>query len=136
MIVISVLQGAGVLAILLAIFGIALYRGQGEADARTLTFTSLVLANIAMIVANRSWSLSIQGILRTPNAAMWWVIGGAFSLLALALNVPFLRDLFHFSTLHPNDIALCLASGAVSLVWLELLKAFKPHPTLRGTGSQ
>lgn len=126
-IMMSVLQGTGVLAILLGIFGIALYRGQGEADARTLTFTSLVLANIAMIVANRSWSLSILGILRTPNTAMWWVIGGAFSILALALCVPFLRDLFHFSTLHPNDIALCLGSAAVSLAWFELLKTFQRH---------
>lgn len=127
MIVMSVLQGAGVLAILLAIFGFALYRGQGEADARTLTFTSLVLANIAMIVANRSWSLSITGILRTPNTAMWWVIGCAFTILALALYVPFLRNLFHFSSLHPNDIALCLGSAAVSLAWFEALKAIERH---------
>ncbi len=127
MIVTSLLQGTGVLAILLAIFGIALHRGQGANDARTLTFTCLVFANVAMIVTNRSWSLSIRGILKTPNAAMWWVISGAFTVLALALYVPFLRDLFHFSTLHADDIGLCLGSAALSLIWFEAIKAFQRH---------
>jgi P-type Ca2+ transporter type 2C len=125
MIVLSLLQGGGVLAILLAIFAIALQRGQGAAEARTLTFTALVLANVAMIVTNRSWSKSLLGILRTPNAAMWWVIGGALTILALSLYVPFLRALFHFSTLHWNDLGLCLASMALSVAWFEVIKAFQ-----------
>lgn len=129
MIILSVLQGTGVLAILLAIFGIALYRGQGEADARTLTLTSLVLANLAMIVSNRSWSGSLLAILRTPNPAMVWVAAGAFAALTLALYVPFLRTLFHFSTLHVGDLALCLGAGLVSLAWLELLKALRNRST-------
>ena len=122
MIVTSLLQGFGVLVILLAIFGVALQQGRGEADARALTFTSLVIANIALIVTNRSWSRSTLAILKTPNAAMSWVVGGASVVLALVLYVPFLRDLFHLSTLHLNDIALCIGAGAVSLAWFETLK--------------
>ena len=45
--------------------------------------------------------------------------------LGLALYVPFLRDLFHFSTLHPDDLAICLAGGLVSILWFECLKLFK-----------
>ena len=48
--------------ILLVIFAIALRRGQGEADARTLTFTALVMANLALIATNRSWSRNILSI--------------------------------------------------------------------------
>ena len=124
MIVMSLLQGAGVLVILLAIFASALRRGQGEADARALTFAALVFANVALIVANRSWSKTVVAILRTPNPAMWWVAGGSLVFLALVLYVPFLRVLFHFSTLHPGDIALCVGAGAVSLGWFESLKVF------------
>lgn len=133
MIVRSVLQGGGALAILLGIFAVALQRGQGAADARALTFTSLVLINVAMIVSNRSWSRSVVGILRTPNQAMWWVVSGAFSLLALALYVPFLRDLFHFSRLHANDLGLCLGAGALSLAWFEFLKACQRHRAAAGS---
>ncbi len=50
----SVLQGVGMLAISLAIFAVAYSRGQGEADARALTFTALVLMNLALIASSRS----------------------------------------------------------------------------------
>ena len=42
--------------------------------------------------------------------------------LGLVLYVPFLRKLFHFSTLHPTDIAICLAAGFASILWFEGLK--------------
>jgi P-type Ca2+ transporter type 2C len=121
----SLLQGFGVLVILLAIFAVARRRGQGEEDARALTFTALVIANVALIVTNRSWSRTILAILRTPNPAMWWVVGSALVFLALVLYVPFLKALFHLSTLHPNDIALSVGAGAVSIAWFETLKAFQ-----------
>jgi Ca2+-transporting ATPase len=119
MVAMGLLQGIGVLAILLAIFGIALRRGQGQEDARALTFTALVIANIGLIITNRSLSRTALQILRIPNRAMWWVIGSALVFLALVLYVRFLRELFHFSTLHPNDIALCLGAGAVSMAGLR-----------------
>jgi len=125
MVIMSLLQGFGVLLILLAIFAVALRRGQGEEDARALTFTALVIANVALIATNRSWSRTILAILRTPNPAMWWVAGSALVFLTLVLYVPLLKSLFHFSTLHPNDIALCVGVGAVSIAWFETLKAFQ-----------
>ncbi|MEO5922991.1 MAG: cation-translocating P-type ATPase [Bryobacteraceae bacterium] len=123
----SLLQGFGVLAILLVIFGLALRRGQGEQDARALTFTSLVIANLALIVTNRSWSRNIFEILRTPNPAMWWVVGCATVFLGLALYVPFLKSLFHLSTLHLNDVGLCLGVGVACIAWFETLKAIQRH---------
>ena len=127
-VVVSVLQGLSVLLIVLAVFAVALYRGQGDLDARALTFTTLIVANLGLILANRSWSRTLLENLRTPNAAMWWVFGGATAFLFTVLYVPFLRDLFHFSTLHPNDLLLCLATGVVSLLWFEALKLMRRRP--------
>jgi P-type Ca2+ transporter type 2C len=118
----AVLQGSGILAIILAIFVIALYRGQGELDARALTFTTLILANLGLILSTGSSSRLSLKILQSPNPALWWVIGGGLFFLALVLYVPFLRNLFSFSFLHPIDLAICLLGGAISLLWFELLK--------------
>ncbi len=118
----SVLQGAGMLAIALAIFAVAYTRGQGEADARALTFTAVVLMNLVLIATDRSRSLGVWASLRRPNAAMWWVTGSALALLAMVLYVPWLRTLFQFSTLHPPDIALCLGAGVAGGVWFEAMK--------------
>ncbi|WP_019499677.1 cation-translocating P-type ATPase [Pseudanabaena sp. PCC 6802] len=116
-------QGMGIMAIVLAIFVIALERGQGELDARALTFTTLILANLALILSERSSARLNLKVLRSPNSALWWVIGGGLVFLALALYVPALRHLFSFSFLHPIDIAICLAGGAISLLWFEQLKS-------------
>jgi Ca2+-transporting ATPase len=118
----SLLQGAGVLLILLAVFAVALYRGQGEADARTLAFTTLVVANLSLIQTNRSWLRSFASVTRSRNAAVAWVATGAVMLLILVLSVPALRSLFEFSVLHPNDIALCIGAGLSSVAWFEMLK--------------
>jgi Ca2+-transporting ATPase len=118
----GLLQGGSVLLIILAVFLVALYGWHDELDARAISFTTLVVANLGLIFANRSWSRPILSTLRTPNPALWWVFGGTLFFLGMVLYVPFLRDLFHFSTLHPDDLALCLASGLVSILWFEGLK--------------
>jgi Ca2+-transporting ATPase len=121
----SLLQGAGVLASVLTVFVIALYRGQGELDARALTFTTLIIANLGLIFTNRSWSRTIPAALRSPNAALWWIVGGTLVFLGLVLYVPGLRDLFRFSTLHLFDLALSLAAGVLSIVWFEGFKLMR-----------
>ena len=119
---ISLLQGLSVLIILLCIFVIALKRGQSEEEARALTFTTLIIANLGLIFTNRSWTRIVLDTLRSPNAALWWVTGGALIFLGLVLYVPFLRNLFRFSILHPVDFLICFAAGVVSILWFEVLK--------------
>jgi Ca2+-transporting ATPase len=123
--IISLLQGASVLLIVLAVFAIALYRGQGESEARALTFTTLIIANLGLIMTNRSWSRTILSTLRSPNAALWWVLGGAAVFLGAVLYIPFLCNLFRLTTLHFLDLVICLSAGVVSIMWFEGLKMVK-----------
>ena len=118
----SLLQGASVLLIALVVLVIAHLRGESETNARALTFTTFIIANLALILANRSWTRVIVATLRSPNPALWWVIGGALAGLALVLYVPFARDLFRFSTLHAIDLAICSIAGLFSVLWFEALK--------------
>ncbi len=116
------LQGLSVLVVLVAVFAIAYYRGNGEFDARTLAFTALIIANLSLIVTNRSWSRPALATLTTPNPALWWVLGAGVGLLAMILYQPLLRSLFRFSILHPVDLALAIAAGVLSTLWFEALK--------------
>ncbi|MGB9176403.1 MAG: cation-translocating P-type ATPase, partial [Methanoregula sp.] len=67
--VLSLLQGFVVLAVVLAVYWCALFRGLSEAEVRALTFTTIVIANLCLILTNRSWSDTIFTSLRTPNRA-------------------------------------------------------------------
>jgi Ca2+-transporting ATPase len=118
----SLIQGGVVLAAVFAVFAFALARG-GERDARALSFATLVIANIGLILAQRS-----RGIWRSlarRNPAFWWVAGVASALLAAALSIPALRELFRFSALHVEDVVLILAAGLGSVLWLDALRALR-----------
>ncbi len=117
----GLLQGMSVLAVVVVVFVLALYLGKGETEARTLTFATLVIANLTLIVANLSWSKSILKSFSSENKALRFVIIGALSSLILVLYVPALRNLFHFSVLHYNDILIVLVAGVLSVVWFKLL---------------
>ena len=129
----ALLQGLGSLAIVMVIFVIAIYRGQGELDARALTFTTLILANLGLILSERSSSRLSLKVLKSPNAALWWVIGGGLGFLVVVLYIPFLRNLFSFSFLHPIDLAICLAGGSISLLWFESLKFLSKSTATRSS---
>jgi len=120
----GLLQGASVLVIVLVVYLLALLGWQNAKDATALSFTTLVVANLGLIFANRSWTRTIWSTLRTPNPTLWWVFGGTLCFLMLILYVPFLRDLFHFSTLHTDDLAICLTGGVFSILWFEGVKVF------------
>lgn len=62
-------------ASVLLVFAWSYYRGEGELYARALGFTTLVVANLGLILANRSWSPTIVSMLRGPNPALWWMSG-------------------------------------------------------------
>ncbi len=120
----SILQGLSVLVIVLAVFAISMKRGQGELDARALTVTTLIIANLGLIFVNRSWTRTFFSTLSEPNPALWWVAAGTAAGLGCILYVPFLRTLFHFAVLHPLDIVICLAAGFLSILWFEMMKIF------------
>lgn len=120
----SVLQGLAVLTIVVAVFGISWCLDRGADESRAFCYTTLIVANIGLILTNRSRTRTILTTLRSPNLAVWLVLGGASLFLALILSLPRLRALFTFAPLHPNDILICLAAGALSILIFEFAKRF------------
>ena len=118
----SLLQGMTVLVATAAIFLISWRRGMPEAEVRSLAFVTLVVGNIAVILAGRSFSTSVARAFTRPNPVLWVVLGVDAILLAAILSWPPLRDLFRFGPLHADDLGLCAAVGFGTLVVLELLK--------------
>jgi len=125
MVALSLLLGGGVFLVILSVFGFAMYGGMPVEKARTLAFTTLIVSNIALILANRSWSIGIIGSLKKPNAALWWLLGGATVFLGLVLYIPFLQSVFRFSGLRPLEIGFCVVAGLAGVLWFEWFKVFR-----------
>lgn len=118
---VALLQGLSVLAACLTVF-LTFRPGHSVEAARALTFATLVVSFLVIILVNRSWSRTVVAMLRVPNAALRWVVSGAAAFLVIVLLVPVAQRLFHFAPLHATDLALSLGAGAVCVLWFELLK--------------
>jgi len=118
----SLLQGVLVLALVAGLYVMALHQNLPEPDARSLAFAALIAANLGLVLVNRSLSASGFAAFTRPNAALWWVVAAAASILAGVILFPPARELFHFGPLHGDDITVALASGLIALLLIEQAK--------------
>ena len=115
-------QGIGILVMVFSVYFFGLRMNYSEQEVRALAFTTLIAANIAVILSNRSWTRNIFQILRTSNKTVKYVVGGAAFFLILVLNVPFLLSLFQFEKISLTESLVCVALGFTSIIWFEMYK--------------
>lgn len=124
-ILVSCLQGVGILIICLIVYFTGLKLGYSEETIRTMTFITLICSNIGVIFSNRSWTSGIFKIIATPNKAVAWIAGGAMVVLFTILFVPFLSDLFMFEKIKLSQLLVCMLAGFFSIIWFEVYKKIR-----------
>ncbi|ACB95761.1 cation-translocating P-type ATPase [Beijerinckia indica] len=120
----SLLQGVLTFAVIGTLYLMACRNGLPEGDIRALTFVTLVLANLGLVLVNRSFSSSLREALRWNNRALWIVSVVVAIVLGFALTWEPARTLFRFGPLHPDDLSLIFALVAGLVIVLEILKHF------------
>ncbi|MBF0295634.1 MAG: cation-translocating P-type ATPase [Magnetococcales bacterium] len=121
----SLLQGGVVLGVLWIILWLGRAWDHTDNAVRAGVFTAMVVANLFLILTNRSWQRSLLEIMRVPNPAVQWIGAGVAIFLTLVLSVPLLSRLFHFDPMHGSDLVACLAAGVLAILWFELLKVMR-----------
>jgi Ca2+-transporting ATPase len=122
----ALVQGLGVLAVVLAAFAWAGTR-MPEPQARAFAFATLVVGNQALILSNRSATRSLWSTLHTPNRTLWVLIGLTTALLLAALYLPWAVDALRFAPLPAQELAAAGALGMLSVIWFEGIKALRRH---------
>lgn len=122
---IALLQGIAVTAGLIAVYQYAAQKGFSEELARTLVFTTLVMANILLTEVSRSREYSVFTVARYKNALIGYILAATAALLVLTLMVPALRSLMTFSQVTWGQLLFCMGVAAVSVLWYEIFKYYK-----------
>ena len=119
----AVLQGISVFAVVLGIFIVGINDDIAEEKIRSLTFASLVIANVLLILTNRSRTLTLwEALFKRRNQAVPWLVAGAVSLLLILLNIPIVRDSFELASLSISEYATLILLGYLSVAWFDLRK--------------
>ena len=120
----NVLQGAGVLVAVAAVYGYTLAHGS-EHEARAMAFATIIFGNAGLILVNRSRENPLVKTFSNRNPALWSVIAGALAAMGLVLYVPYLRDLFQVAALGAAQVIIALFSAALGVAWFECYKVFR-----------
>jgi Ca2+-transporting ATPase len=130
----SIIQGVLVLGVTATIFALAPGYGLTTDQVRGLTFASLVLAIVALILVDRSRSSSILTAITRPNRALAIVLPVVAILLTVTLLWQPARDIFRFAELDPGHLAVPPLVGLVVLLVLEALKPIWRWSLRRSSG--
>ena len=123
---IALTQGLSSFVAVAIVYFWAIQSGHSEAETRTLTFLTLIIGNVLLILSNRSWHLSIvAALIRRKNQTLIWLIVGVGILLGALLNIPVLRDAFGLAAVMPWEFALAAGAAGLGISWFELYKRFR-----------
>ncbi|MGI0132997.1 MAG: cation-translocating P-type ATPase [Thermoplasmata archaeon] len=122
MILMSLVQGGGVLAATSVLYFALLDDGMGAAESRTLAFACLLVANLTLVLATRSLDLPVWRSIRRPNRILLWVGLAGIGLLVSALYLPPLPEIFGFVPPDPIQLLGAVALGALAASVMEPFK--------------
>ena len=118
----SVLQGLTVLASALGLVLLLGEVGAGESVLKTAAFVTLVLGNLAILVASRSATEPFWRTLGRANRAVPILVAVTFVVLALVVYLPPVANLVGMSALGLAELALAGAFAIVPVLLLDVLE--------------
>jgi Ca2+-transporting ATPase len=122
-IVYAALQGLTVFVGVFTVFNFSISEGYNEEEIRSLTFATLLIANLFLILANRSRTLTIlESLIKRKNIAVPWIFASAIALLLLLLNVPFLSSSFELTAIDWRAYFSIALVAYLSIAWTDAHK--------------
>jgi Ca2+-transporting ATPase len=121
----SVVQGLIALLAVACVYFFAVHRGLPAEDVRTLSFFTLILANLMLIVVNRSYRGHAFNFLTGGNHVLLGIYVLTGALLALSVSWPPARSLFGFGPLHGDDLGIIAVAIVLVVLILMLLRRWR-----------
>ena len=132
---ISLLQGLAMAVGLLIVYYFYMTEGYDISYIRTVVFTTLIISNIFLTFVNRSFEENIFKTVRYKNTLTPYVLFASIVFLCCISFIPFIRQLFELTHLHPAHYFLSLGLAMVITWWFEIYKTVnqwiklkKQHP--------
>jgi Ca2+-transporting ATPase len=129
--VLALLQGLGVLVVLVLLQAWCEARGLGIAVARGALMPALLLGAFALVLDVRREGLGPVRALWIPNPLLRWMGIGLVVLLALMMSVPVIRGLLGLVAPRGAGLLAALVAVAAILLWLEFWAVLERRRTAR-----
>ncbi len=122
---VSAVQGLIITCGLLALYSIYMQQHNLE-KTRTMVFTTLIISNVFLTFANRSFTESFSKTIRYHNPLTPLIASLSILFLLLIHLVPGIRQAFGLTPISVSESGICLLTGLASVAWFELYKLAIP----------
>jgi Ca2+-transporting ATPase len=110
------------------LYAFGLWMQYDEKTLRGVIFTALMIANLSLILTNRSLKETIlESLFRNYNPTLKWLLGGVLSFIVVILYTPIISRLFKIHPLSFSDFLIAVLTGMLSIAWFEIFKTFKSN---------
>ena len=118
----SIFKGLTLLLLVLSTYLISVLFGFSSSETRSISFSTLVLGNVFLILTSLSESRGFFSVFKEKNYAAWLILFVAIIMLTIIFVIPNLRILFNFEV---NNLSHFLISISASVLILLIFEAMK-----------
>lgn len=122
MVIWSVFQGTMAFALMALGIVIAVQQNMPIDELRALTFSALIASLMALILSNRSNSVSLRSVFDYRNKALLLIFGAISIGMTVIYMAPQARAILGFAQLSPVQIIAIISYGFFLLLFLQILK--------------
>ena len=121
----SVAMGFLLLAMVVAVYFMAISENHTDGEIRAIAFSSLIIGNIFLILTTLSKTRNFITVLLEKNIALLVIIIAASGLMVLLISAPYLRSIFSFDYPGLSHFSISIIGAAIVLLILEIIKYSK-----------
>lgn len=121
----SVMEGCLLLIMVISVYFMSVHEGHNTEEARAITFSSLIIGNIFLILSSLSNTRSFVFVFAERNMAALIILILTLAMLLAVISIPALQPVFGFRFPGYRHFISSLAGAFILLLILEILKLFK-----------
>lgn len=120
----SIGKGVMLLAMVLIVYFLTLGEGHTEGETRAITFSALIIGNLALILSSLSKTRSFLSVFAELNYAVIIILIVALVFLFSVISIPALQQIFAFQFPGYSHFITSISGAFVILLILEAVKYF------------
>lgn len=121
----SAAMGFLLLAMVVAVYFMAISENHTDGEIRAIAFSSLIIGNIFLILTTLSKTRNFITVLLEKNIALLVIIIAASGLMVLLISAPYLQSIFSFDYPGLSHFSISIIGAAIVLLILEIIKYSK-----------
>ncbi len=118
----AIFQGLILLIFVVGSYLFLLNNNASHELATTISFSTLIIGNLLLIMMSRSKQEHFLTILQKPNSAQWWISALTLISITAVIELPYLREKLHFIEPSAQQILLVVGLSLATLILGEFVK--------------